>query len=569
MSVRPWVAQYDPGVPATLQPYPMLTLLDVLQESAAQRPEATVIRFKGARLSFRQLDRLSDAAAHLLKEIGVAKGDRVALIMPNSPQYLICQLGAWKAGAIVVPLNPFYTERELCHALNDTGAETAIVLSLFYQQIKGLQDQTPLRQLVVTSIKSFLPPLSRLLFGLFREKQEGHRVSLTPGDVWLEAGLQRYRRGPAPGVSVYPEDAAMLMFTGGTTGRPKAALSSHHALYITGCQIAAWLRPVLQPWQDVILLVMPLFHTYGNIGLVTAGLVSRSIMVPVPNPRDLDDLVATINKERPAYLCGVPTLFIALLNHPAVQSGSADLRSLKVCLSGAAPLMAETRDRFESLTGSRIVEGYALTESVMGAVVSPVSGRRKPGAVGLPLPDVNLRIIGDDPDQVLAAGSVGEVLIQAPQLMLGYWRQPAATAETLRHGWLHTGDLGYLDEDGYLYLVDRKKDVIKPSGFQVWPREVEEVIATHPAVREVGVAGVPDPVQGEAVKAWVVLNEGAVLDADTLRSYCRQSLSGYKVPRLIEFRTELPKSMIGKVLRRELAAEAREAKPPSTLSPVG
>ena len=267
-------------------------------------------------------------------------------------------------------------------------------------------------------------------------------------------------------------------------------------------------------------------------------------------------MLATIHKVHPAFLPGVPTLFIALLNHPKVVAGKADLRSLKLCLSGAAPLLAETKQRFEALTGGRIVEGYALTESMMAAVLTPIGGVYKVGSTGLPLPDVEIRIVDADTGKHdLPAATVGEVLIRAPQLMQGYWQNPAETANAIRDGWLYTGDLGYLDEDGYLFLVDRKKDVIKPSGFQVWPREVEEVIATHPAVAEVGVAGVPDAHSGEAVKAWVVLRQGQQVSAEELRAYCREKLTAYKVPKHIEFRDSLPKTLVGKVLRRELAAE--------------
>jgi long-chain acyl-CoA synthetase len=276
--------------------------------------------------------------------------------------------------------------------------------------------------------------------------------------------------------------------------------------------------------------------------------------VLIPNPRDLDDVVKNIEKERPTFVPGVPTLFIALLNHPKVKAKQVDMTSIKLCISGAAALMTDTKERFEALTGGRIVEGYALTETMMGAVISPVKGTYKPGFVGMPVTDIEVRIVdADTGQQDLPQGEIGEIVVRAPQLMLGYWQRPADTAQMLRDGWLFTGDLGYLDEDGYLAIVDRKKDVIKPSGFQVWPREVEEVIAKHPAVAEVGVAGVPDPHSGEAVKAYVVLREGQTATAEEIRDFCKASLTGYKVPKYVEFRTSLPKSAIGKMLRRELA----------------
>jgi long-chain acyl-CoA synthetase len=348
----------------------------------------------------------------------------------------------------------------------------------------------------------------------------------------------------------------LLLFTGGTTGTPKCALGTHAGLLAAGMQLNAWFGVELVDWEDVILLCMPLFHVYGNVGILSTGLVGRNPLALVPNPRDLDDVIATIRRTGPAFVPGVPTLFNALLNHPDVQAGKVDCEPIKLCISGAAPLLLETKRRFEAITGGRMVEVYALTESMAAAILGPVHGKYKPGAVGLPVPDVELRIADADTGQSsLVSGEVGEVLIRAPQVMQRYWQRPDETATTLRDGWLHTGDLGYLDDEGYLFIVDRKKDLIKPSGFQVWPREVEEVIASHPAVDQVGVAGVPDPYQGEAVKAWVVLRAGQQVTVDELCAYCRKKLVAYKVPRHVEFRDSLPMSHLGKVLRRELAAE--------------
>jgi len=348
----------------------------------------------------------------------------------------------------------------------------------------------------------------------------------------------------------------VLLFSGGTTGVPKAAVLTHQALVISGIQLQAWFSSLLKPWDDIITVNLPLFHVYALAGVFTIGLVNHNPLALIPNPRDLDDTVSTITKVHPAFLPGVPTLFNSLLDHPKVVSGKADISSLKLCISGAAPLLEEIRNRFESATGGRIVEGYALTESAMACVISPVFGRRKPGAVGLPLPDVEVRIVDADTGEIeLSPNEVGEIVMRAPQLMAGYWQSPTETHNALRDGWLFTGDLGYLDEEGYVYIVDRKKDVIKVSGFQVWPREVEEVIASHPAVAEVGVAGVLDPQQGEIVKAWVVLRAGETLSVDDLRIFCKAKLAAYKVPRNIEFRTSLPKSTVGKILRRELASE--------------
>lgn len=566
METKPWLEHYDEGVPHTLQPYPDRTLLDVISDTARQRPEHPASLFKGASLSYGEWERLSDACAAGLAALGVKKGDRVALVLPNLPQLLIAELGAWKAGAIAVPMNPLYTEHELEHCFQECGAETAVVLTRFYDKVKSVQPNTSLRCILATNLKEYLPPLLRLLYTLAKEKAEGDRITLQPGDHWLADLLRRHAGASRPDVAISPQDPAIMLFSGGTTGTPKAAIGTHGGLLMSGMQINAWFKSLLDPWIDIMMVNLPLFHVYAQCGVMPTALVGHEPLALIPNPRDIDDIVATIEKVRPAFLPGVPTLYIALLNHPKVVAGKADLRSIKVCISGAAPLLAETKHRFEAATGGRICEGYALTESMMACVVSPVHGTYKVGSVGMPLPDVEVRIADTETGEgSLPTGEVGEILMRAPQLMQGYWQQPTETANTIREGpspgsgerWLHTADLGYLDEDGYLFIVDRMKDVIKVSGFQVWPREVEEVIASHPAVAEVGVAGVPDEHRGEAVMAWVVLRPDQQLTADELRTYCRERLTGYKVPRQIEFRDSLPKTMIGKVLRRALVAETK------------
>jgi long-chain acyl-CoA synthetase len=349
--------------------------------------------------------------------------------------------------------------------------------------------------------------------------------------------------------------------SGGTTGTPKGVLGRHGAYVIAGLQEAAWLQSALRPDTDVILLPLPLFHVYGHVGVQSLAFVNRHPLAIVPNPRDIADLLKTIRRVKPAFFNGVPTLFIALLNRPEVQQRKVDFKSIKICISGAAPLMAETKNRFESVTGARIVEGYSLTEAMMAACINPVKGPNKTGSVGMPLPDVHVRIFdADEGTRVMPPGEIGEIAVSGPQLMIGYWNRPEETAGILRdhvdeggvRAWLHTGDLGYLDEDGYVFIVDRKKDLIKTSGYQVWPREIEEVLAAHPAIAEVGVAGVRDDVRGEAVKAWVVLRADRTATDQELRAFCREKLAPYKVPSHIEFRTELPKTMVGKVLRRAL-----------------
>ena len=555
MTDRPWFKSYDPLLPHTLEPYPDCTLLDVLIETVQQRPSQLTLIFKGLQVNASQLEGYSNDLAAALINLGVKKGDRVAALIPNSPQAVIAQLGSWKAGAIFCPINSTYTEWELEHALNECEAETVLVFNPFYEKIKSIQPRTGVKRVVAVHIKDFLPPVLAILFTLVKEKKEGYRINLRPGDDTFTDLMHKFAGSKRPPVEVKPSDPAILLFSGGTTGKPKAVLATHRSLLISAMQLHAYAATVLSDWDDKLTLVMPLFHVYGNMGMNTS-IVARYPMVVIPNPRDIDDLVATLRKERPAVFHGVPTLFNALLNHPDVISGKVNFKSMKVCYSAAAPLLKETKDRFEKLTNGRLLDAYAMTETVLAAVVCPVHGQQKDGSTGLPLPDVNLRIVDlqsgleDQPP-----GMAGEIIIRAPQIMEGYWKRPEATAEMIRDGWVYTGDIGYLDEDGYLFLIDRKKDVIKPGGFQVWPREVEEVIAMHPSVQEVCVGRVPDPQQGEAVKAWVVLKPGELLEVESLRAFCREKLSGYKVPRYVEFRASLPKNMVGKHLRRVLMDE--------------
>jgi long-chain acyl-CoA synthetase len=432
-------------------------------------------------------------------------------------------------------------------------------LTRFYDRLKAVQRVTNIRRVIATSIKEYLPVVSALLFTLFRERKEGHRIRLAAGDRWFRHMLRDGVRHPLPTVVPNPDDPAVLLGSGGTTGTPKSVLGLHRSYVLAGLQLRVWTRALCAEWTDAILLPLPLFHVYANVGVQAMAMAGHNPIALVPNPRDLDDLLATIRRVRPTFFTAVPTLFNSLLQHPDVRDGRADFSSIRICFSGAAALMAETKRRFETLTGGRIIEGYSLTEGMMACLINPLLGTAKIGSIGVPLPDVDAAIVDtDDPDRVLEAGQVGELILRAPQLMAGFWGNERETSLVLRTRddgttWLHTGDIGYMDEDGYVFLVDRKKDLIKTSGYQVWPREIEEVVAAHPAVAEVGVAGVSDSVKGEVVRAWVVLKAGAHVTEQELRAWCRERLAPYKVPAGVEFRSELPKSMVGKVLRRMLS----------------
>lgn len=565
MTDYPWFRHYDAGVPRTIAQYPAGTLLDAIDEALRERPEAPAFLFKGRAMSWRELDATSAAFAAALADLGVAAGDRVACLLPNCPQFFIAELATWKLGAIYVPLNPIYTEDELVGPLEQTGAQVAVTLSAFYERTKAVQRRVPgLQHVVATNIKEWFPPILRLLFTLLLEKKTGHRAALRDGDRWLPdliAAHANARVGaPRPG----PDDDALLLLSGGTTGTPKAVRIHHGALVQTGTQVNAWLGSVLPKWEGVYCLPLPMFHSYGACGVQSVCFLGHNAIALVPNPRDFDDLVKTIERTQPAVFCGVPSLYTALLNHKRVKAGKVDFRSMKACVSGAAPMMLETMKRFEEVTGARIVEGYALTESALAATVSPLQGPMKPGSVGTPLPDVVVRIVdADDPTKEMPTGEVGEILLTGPQIMRGYWDNDAESREMLRSGadgrpWLHTADLGYLDDDGYLYIVDRKKDLIKMRGMQVWPREIEEVIATHPAVQEVGVRGFPDAGQGEVAVAFVVRRTGRTVSEQDIRQWCKDRMAPFKVPVRVAFRAELPKSMIGKILRRFLTEDASQ-----------
>jgi long-chain acyl-CoA synthetase len=561
--VKPWLAHYDDDVRPSVEPYPDKTLLEYLSALARDHGDQPALLFKGSQVSYRALESGSDAFAAALDALGVVPGDRVAMLLPNCPQFFIGEFGAWKAGAVVVPLNPIYSEREIETALVATGATIVVALTPFYARVKAVQARTRVRMVIATSIKEYLPAVLRILFTLFKEKKDGHRITLADGDAWLPHLLEQHRSTPRPARAIRPSDPAVILSSGGTTGTPKGVVGRHRDYVAAGMQLLEWTKSAKQPWVDVIMLPLPMFHVYANLGVQPLAFVSPNPLALVPNPRDIGDLLKTIKQVKPAFFNGIPTLYNAILNHPDVRAGKADLSSIKLCFSGAAALMAETKQQFEKQTGARIIEGYSLTEGMMACCVNPVRGTNKLGSIGMPLPDVEARIVdAEHGEHDVPAGDIGELIMRAPQRMAEYWNNPAETAATLRRHdegepGVHTGDLAYMDADGYICLVARQKDMLKTSGFQVWPREIEEVLSAHPAVMEVSVAGVPDVSKGEVPKAWVVVKSGHTATEAELRAYCREKLAPYKVPAKVEFRKELPKTMVGKVLRRMLVAEDR------------
>ncbi len=557
MSERPWLNNYDAGVPKTID-YPAVPLFELLSQAALENPDSACTIFKGARITYKEMDQLTDRLAAGLASIGIKKGDRVGIFMPNTPQFVMAYFAVLKLGAIVVAINPLYTARELVHQVNDSGLEIMLVMSNFYNMVKKIQSETKIKSLVVTNIKETLPPILSFLFTLTKEKKDGFRIQLAEGDHWMQDLINEHQPEQRPKVEVSPDDEALFQYSGGTTGISKAAIALHRNLVANAFQIRSWMVEA-KDGEETVLMALPLFHVYGMVAGMLFGIKTRAALVMVPNPRDLEDLLGNAQKYKTTIFPGVPTLYNLINNSPEAQAGKYDLSSIKACISGSAPLMRETKEKFESMTGGVVFEGYGLSEAPTASHCNPLLGENRTGSIGLPLPDVDCRIISlDDEVTALPVGEIGELAIEGPMVMKGYHNMPTETANTLRDGWLYTGDIARMDEDGYFYIVDRKKELIKPGGYQVWPREVEEVISDHPKVMEVGVAGIPDPYRGETVKAWVVPVSGETLTEEEIKAWCKENLADFKVPSEVEFRDELPKTTVGKILRRELVREHKE-----------
>jgi len=558
MFEKPWLNHYDPGVPSTID-YPDIPVHEMLEENARKYPHAPCTIFKGAVITYAEMNALTDRLAAALANLGVKKGDRVGIFMPNTPQFVLSYFAILKLGAIVVSTNPLYTKREIIHQVNDAGIEIMLVMSNFYHLIKQAQPETKIHTIVVTNIKETLPPLTRLLFTFFVEKKGGHRVKITPGDVWMQDILKQYTPTDRPKVQVTSQDFAVFQYSGGTTGIPKGAIALHRNLIANTYQVRSWMVTAIDG-QESVMMAIPLFHVYGMVVGMLFAMRLGAAMVMSPNPRDLKDVLTNIHKYKTTVFPGVPTLYNAINNHPDVRKGKYDLHSIKACISGSAPLMRETKETFEALSEGKLLEGYGLSETPTATHCNPLLGINKTGSIGLPFPDVECRIVDlDDGVTDLPVGQIGELLIKGPQVFHGYHNMPTETENALRDDWLYTGDIARMDEEGYFYIVDRKKELIKPGGYQVWPREVEEVICNHPKVLEAGVAGIPDPYRGETVKAWVVLKQGEQLSENEVKEWCKQRLAKYKIPTHIEFRNELPKTIVGKILRRELVRQHHEA----------
>ena len=565
MTNRPWLAHYDKGVPQTVE-YPQQPLFYFLEESARKYPDRPCTIFKGAVISYKEMNEGADRIAAALVDMGVKKGDRVGIFMPNTPQFVMVYFGILKAGGVVVATNPLYTPTEIEHQANDAGIEIMFVMTNFYKTIKAAQPKTKIKKIIVTNLKEALPPVLRVLFTLAKEKKGGFRIEggLGEGDVWMKDLLAKYQPNQRPKLDIGPDDTALFQYSGGTTGVSKAAVAMHRNVVANTLQMKSWILTA-EDGKETVLMAIPLFHVYGMVAGMHFAMACAASMVMIPNARDIPDVLENINKYHPTIFPGVPTLYNAINNHPEVKAGKINLRTIKACISGSAPLMRETKEKFEELSGGKVFEGYGLSEAPTATHCNPLLGVNKTGSIGMPLPDVDVKIINlDDGETEMPMGEIGEIVVNGPQVMKGYHNMPTETANSLRKDkdgkvWLYTGDIARMDEDGYFYIVDRKKELIKPGGFQVWPREVEEAIAAFPKVLEVGVAGIPDPFRGETVKAWIVLKPGETATEAEIKAFCKERLAAYKVPTHYEFRSELPKTTVGKILRRELVRQHKES----------
>jgi long-chain acyl-CoA synthetase len=549
---RPWLNFYEEGIPASLT-YPELTLGSVLKETAGKFPHHPALVFYGKKMTYAELDALANRFANALIRLGVGKGDRVALMLPNIPQMVISFYGTLKTDAIAVATNPLYHEHELEVQLNDCGAQTLVALDIFYPVISHVLPMTRVKNLILCSIKDFLPFPLNLLYPL-KAVREGQRVRVRQAPpIYNFMKLLKGASSGEPGLQVSPDDTALLQYTGGTTGVPKGAVLTHRNLVVNAVQCRTWLL-IRKEGEDRILAVLPFFHVYGLTGAMNISVLIAAEMILLPRFHTTEVLDA-IAKYRPTLFPGIQAMYLAISNHPKIHR--YDLTSIKAAISGAGPLMREVQERFEQLTGARIVEGYGLSEASPITHANPIYGRRKIGSIGLPWPDTEARIVDiETGERALPVGEAGELIVRGPQVMKGYWNKPEETALALRDGWLHTGDIARMDEEGFFYIVGRIKDMIKTAGENVYPREVEEVLYTHPKVKEAVVVGLPhEKFLGEKIKAYVVLKEGQRATAEELIQYCRERLSKFKVPREIEFRDQLPKTLVGKMLRRVLKDE--------------
>lgn len=564
-STHPWLLHYEQGVPTQLA-IPQQPLTWLLDRAVSRHPDHTALIYYGTRLSYRQFSSLAHRFAAGLQQLGVQKGDRVAIALPNIPQFPIAFYGALRAGAVVVPTNPLYTEREMQHQLADAGTHVIVMLDTFYPIVRAVRANTALKHVIITSAADFLPPVLHTLYPLSQRRAKNPKPHLSGkerhSDKMLHSmhAMLESQTANVP-VQTSSDDLAVLQYTGGTTGLSKGAMLTHYNLLANAMQTRNW-TPKAREAEEVTLCIAPFFHSYGlTVGMNLSMLIDAT-MVLLPRFK-AKDVVRAIQRYRPTLFPGIPTMYLAIMREVCRTHNkhTEQLSSIKYCISGAAPLPAKVRLDFEAMTHGKLVEGYGLSEAAPVTHCNPLNGYIRDGSVGLPLPNVEAAILDQRTGIPVPLGEVGEIVVKGPNIMLGYWQRNEETAAIFTNGWMRTGDLGRMDEDGYFYVAERSKDMIIVSGFNVYPREVEEVLFYHSAVQEAAVVGVPDEYRGEAIAAFVVLKPGVAAVEETrqdILAHCKRELAAYKVPKKLVFRDSLPKSLIGKVLRRELRSTAQE-----------
>ncbi|MCP4746019.1 MAG: long-chain fatty acid--CoA ligase [Desulfobacteraceae bacterium] len=544
-----WLTHYDPHVPESIS-YTKSTLVDFLHQSVQRYPESAAFNFLGYRITFARFKQMVDRLANCLSDLGIRKGDSVAIVLPNTIHCPVSYYAIVETGAIAVMNNPLYTDREFGHQFNDSNVKLLITLDTLCNRMVKLRPETSIKHIIYTSICDYLPPLKKIPFTLLAKRKK-ITVKVQPAKNLLRwTDIMKTWPARAPKVDISTDDIAMYQYTGGTTGLAKGAILTHANLSCNVQQLDAW-APDLQNKRETMLGALPFFHVMGLTTSMNFAVKKgwENILVPKPGP---DQLLKSISKYRPTLAPMVPTMFIGLLNHPKLKN--KNLSSIKLCISGSAPLPADVFRDFERKTGSVIIEAFGMTESSPAVLVNPVGKqKRKPSSVGIPLPDTQCRIVSiSEEKKDTPAGAEGELIVKGPQVMKGYLNKPDETGRTIVNGWLHTGDIAKIDEDGYFYIIDRTKDMIISGGYNVFPRDIDEILFSHPKVKEACAVGVPHPIRGEQIKAFVVLSEGERITEKELIDYCAKSLAKFKLPTSINFIEDLPKSNIGKILRKEL-----------------
>ncbi|NHJ14622.1 MAG: long-chain fatty acid--CoA ligase [Candidatus Thorarchaeota archaeon] len=550
---RPWYKNYVGDTPREIT-IPEGPLWSCLDKAVAEYPDNLALFFEGVKITYRELGELVDRAANGFAKLGVKKGDTVAIMLPNCPQFVIAYYGALKCGASVTPVNPLSMPKELRVYLQDTGAKTIVTLNFFYKVVEAVRHETSLENVIVTAAWDTMSKILQILAPRTKYKKEMKEVPpMREGDLDWKTFLADTVPEP-PSVTIDPnKDIAVYQFTGGTTGIPKAAMLSHNNLKANCEQCSAWMEWMAEKGKESFVAALPIQHIFGQTISMNLAISWGSSIILIPNARDIKNLLKRIDQMKPTFFPIVATMAIAIYSHPEVSK--YDITSLKLSIAGAMALPPEVTRRFEDATNSIIIEGYGLSEASPVTHANPLDKNlRKVGSIGLPFPSTDCRIVDlEDRSKVLAPGEVGELSVKGPQVMKGYHNRPDETADVLtKDGWLITGDIAKMDEEGWTFIVDRKKDLINASGYKVWPNEVEEVLFEHPKVREAAVIGIPDETRGETVKAFIVLEPGQTSTRDEIRAFCKEKMAVYKVPTEIEFVDSLPKTQVGKILRREL-----------------